>query len=86
MTRARRRAPSGAGAGAMASSLGRLLLLLVVEALWLTPAGGPRLPLPGFGGDGLSQEALAAAFAAQEEISPDLLGIPGVVESFPIRR
>ncbi len=60
-------------------SLGRLLLLLAVESLWLTPAGGPRLPFPGFRAGGLSQEALAAAFAAQEEISPDLLGIPGVV-------
>ena len=55
--------------GAVLPSLGRLLLLLVVEALWLTPAGGPLLPLPGFGRDGLSQEALAAAFAAQEEVS-----------------
>ena len=79
MTRARWWGPARGGAGAIAPSLGRLLLLLVVEALWLTPAGGPYLPLPGFGRDGLSQEALAAAFAAQEEISPDLLAIPGVV-------
>ena len=57
----------------------RLLLLLVVEAVWLTPVGGPRLPFPGSGRGVLSQEALAAAFAAQEEISPELLAIPGVV-------
>ena len=68
-----------AGRPACFPALGRLLLLLVVEALWLAPAGGPRLPFPGFGEGGLSQEALAAAFAAQEEISPDLLAVPGVV-------
>ena len=59
--------------------LARLLLLLAVDWVWLAPAGSPRLPLTGFGADGLSQEALAAAFAAQEEISPDLMAIPGVV-------
>ncbi len=64
---------------AIRPSLVRLLMALVVEWAWLTPAGGPRLPLPGMGAGGLSQEALAAAFAAQEQISPDLLRIPGVV-------
>ena len=68
-----------AGRPALLPSLARLLILLAVESLWLTPAGGPRLPFPGFGTGGLSQEALAAAFAAQEEISPDLLAMPGVV-------
>ena len=57
----------------------RLLLLLVVDWVWLAPAGGPRLPLPGFGAGAPSQEALAAAFAAQEEVSPELMAIPGVV-------
>ncbi|MDE0475361.1 MAG: hypothetical protein OXI50_12440 [Gammaproteobacteria bacterium] len=79
MMRAGRWPAASAGRRAILPSLGRLMLLLAVQALWLTPAGGPRLPLPGFGRDGLSQQALAAAFAAQEEISPDLLGIPGVV-------
>ena len=79
MTRPGWWAAAGAGASAIFPSLGRLLLLLVVEVLWLTPAGHPLLPFPGFGREGFSQEALAAAFAAQEEISPDLLAIPGVV-------
>ncbi len=59
-------------------SLARLALLLLVELSWLAPADS-GLPFPDFVGDGLPQEALTAAFAAQEEVSPELLAVPGVV-------
>ncbi len=65
------------------SPIGRLLLALTVDLLWVSPAGPPDLPFFGARGDAptaaVSQYVFAAVMAAQESATEDLLRVPGVV-------